>query len=244
MFVLICELNDRFRDLSTGVYPLAVNLPEVGPGLTPGMMRQAANDFIKSELSLTAERLAENLAKREFTKLQKRKMKQAGKQAVPVGAEEEEEVYTIFDYYYILKKDNVIWLLADFKDFEGEESDELDEEGVEEEIDSEEEALDEEEEGENDEEEEEDDDDEIESEDSESEEEEQVADQKVILKGKKVNILLNVQLVLLDYLIYVATGCREWICYQKNWILGYVWRWRLGRGGFWRGSDKLSCHFT
>ena len=82
-------------------------------------------------------------------------------------------------------------MLADFKDFEGEESDELDEEGVEEEIDSEEEALDEEEEGENDEEEEEDDDDEIESEDSESEEEEQVADQKVILKGKKVNYIIK-----------------------------------------------------
>lgn len=73
--IIICFFIVRFRDLSTGVYPLAINLPEVGPGLTPGMMRQAANEFIKSELSMTKERLAENLAKKEIMKLQKRKMK-------------------------------------------------------------------------------------------------------------------------------------------------------------------------
>ena len=148
------------------MYPLAVNLPEVGPGLTPAMMRQAANDFIKSELSLTAERLAENLAKREFTKLQNRNMKQAvASRSIPVEAEEEDSNEE-FDEGSLLGTDD------DEDELDDEE--ELDEEG--------------EEEGEDEEEEEEDDDDDDDETASESEEEEKVvSNQKVVLKGKKVN---------------------------------------------------------
>lgn len=51
----------RFRDLSNGIYPLAVDLPTVGPGLTPRYMKSAAKQFIRDELAMSEIRQAEKL---------------------------------------------------------------------------------------------------------------------------------------------------------------------------------------
>lgn len=51
----------RFRELSNGIYPLAVDLPTVGPGLTPRRMKSATKQFIRDELAMTDIRNAERL---------------------------------------------------------------------------------------------------------------------------------------------------------------------------------------
>lgn len=58
----------RFRDLATGIYPLAVNFPTVGPGLTPRSMKSAAKQFIKDELAMTAQREADKLEMKKSSK--------------------------------------------------------------------------------------------------------------------------------------------------------------------------------
>lgn len=58
----------RFKDLATGVYPLAVQMPEVGPGLTPRMMKNATRAYIKDELTLTEQRALEKELERQGRK--------------------------------------------------------------------------------------------------------------------------------------------------------------------------------
>lgn len=54
--------------MATGIYPLAVNFPTVGPGLTPRSMKSAAKQFIKDELAMTAQREADKLEMKKSSK--------------------------------------------------------------------------------------------------------------------------------------------------------------------------------
>lgn len=74
-----------FRDLASGTYPLKVDLPVVGKGLTPKAMKKATEKFIKEELKLTEQRLAE----KEESK--KKKKKENAKVVVKPQEEEEED---------------------------------------------------------------------------------------------------------------------------------------------------------
>lgn len=58
--------------MSNGVYPLAVELPVVGDGLTPKAMKKAALQFIQDELKMTEERNAEKLLVRKSRKAQRK----------------------------------------------------------------------------------------------------------------------------------------------------------------------------
>lgn len=54
--------------MATGIYPLAVNFPTVGPGLTPRSMKSAAKQFIRDELAMTAQREADKLDMKKSSK--------------------------------------------------------------------------------------------------------------------------------------------------------------------------------
>lgn len=54
--------------MASGIYPLAVDFPVVGPGLTPRYMKSAAKQFIKDELSMTEQRNADRIEMRKSSK--------------------------------------------------------------------------------------------------------------------------------------------------------------------------------
>ncbi|KAI9550432.1 hypothetical protein GHT06_001712 [Daphnia sinensis] len=68
----IYDIVKKFRDLASGIYPLAVNFPTVGPGLTPRCMKSAAKQFIRDELSMTELRNADRMEMRKSSKAYKK----------------------------------------------------------------------------------------------------------------------------------------------------------------------------
>ncbi|XP_045026864.1 ribosomal RNA processing protein 1 homolog A [Daphnia magna] len=68
----IYDIVKKFRDLASGIYPLAVSFPTVGPGLTPRSMKSAAKQFIKDELSMTEQRNADRMEMRKSSKAYKK----------------------------------------------------------------------------------------------------------------------------------------------------------------------------
>ncbi len=176
LFIVLFSI--RFRDLANGIYPLAVDLPTVGPGLTPRYMKSAAKQYIKDELGMTELRNAEKKEMKDFLKknnlhrtsdaedIDEALMKDLD--ADGVIFEREEEIYEDGD-------------LADLED-EGEEEDDTIDEEEDDSIDEENEGTDED----ADEEEELDssDEDELTDDDSLVSEEEEVV--KCIKKSKKV----------------------------------------------------------
>ncbi|XP_057364663.1 ribosomal RNA processing protein 1 homolog [Daphnia carinata] len=68
----IYDIVKKFRDLASGIYPLAVNFATVGPGLTPRCMKSAAKQFIRDELSMTEQRNADRMEMRKSSKAYKK----------------------------------------------------------------------------------------------------------------------------------------------------------------------------
>lgn len=150
--------------MSKGVYPLAVELPVVGDGLTPRAMKKAALQFIQDELKMTEERNAEKLLVRKSRKAQRKLEAEAEILDKQKGEENEG---------------------SDEEDLNGSEDEEddgeeLEEEGSEDELDEEDddEELDEEEE-----------DDEEDEEDLDGEEEDSASEEEVKLPVKATKVL-------------------------------------------------------
>ena len=92
----------RFRDLASGTYPLAVDLPVVGKGLTPKAMKKATYQFIQEDLKLTEQLMAEKELEKKARAVETKRLRQLqaaaqeeqdndDEETDPESSEEEEE---------------------------------------------------------------------------------------------------------------------------------------------------------